>query len=612
MKSIMEDPLHILSSVFGYDAFRGPQADIIDHVVAGGDALVLMPTGGGKSLCYQVPAMIRPGVAIVVSPLIALMQDQVDALRQVGAKAAYINSSMSYDQTMHAESLMQRGELDLVYVAPERLCTERFLSLLDRTPLALFAIDEAHCVSQWGHDFRPEYRQLTVLHERFPDVPRLALTATADEPTREDIVDRLQLTDARRFISGFDRPNISYHVTLKDNARKQLLAFLEEQHRGDSGIVYCMSRKKVEQTAEWLRGHGYHTLPYHAGLDSATRQRHQDRFLREEGLVMTATIAFGMGIDKPDVRFVAHLDLPKSLEAYYQETGRAGRDGLAATAWMTYGLADAVAVRGFIDRGEASATQKRIEHQKLNALLGYCETTTCRRRVLLSYFGETLAEPCGNCDTCLTPVETWDGTKAAQKALSCVYRTDQTFGASYLTDVLLGVDSERIGRFGHEHISTFGIGTELTRPQWLSVYRQLVAAGMLTVDSEHGSLILTEAAVPVLKGEAEVKFRKDPRPAKRRGKVNGGAGDTKRRVDVDTQLDGSDERALFDALRAKRAELAKSQGVPPYVVFDNRTLIDMTKRRPARLIDMAHVTGVGEVKLKKYGQAFLDVIALHA
>jgi len=609
MSPIMDDPQHILRSVFGYDAFRGQQRDIIDHVTAGGDALVLMPTGGGKSLCYQIPAMMRDGVAIIVSPLIALMQDQVDALQQVGAKAAYINSSMSYDEAKDAEAAMQRGELDLVYVAPERLCTERFLSLLERTPVGLFAIDEAHCVSQWGHDFRPEYRQLTVLHERFPDVPRIALTATADEPTRVDIVERLQLEDARRFISGFDRPNITYRVVLKNNARKQLHAYLEDHHRGDSGIVYCMSRKKVESTADWLRQRGYNTLPYHAGLDASVRQEHQLRFQREEGLIIVATIAFGMGIDKPDVRFVAHLDLPKSLEAYYQETGRAGRDGLPSSAWMTYGLADAVAVRGFIERSEAGGAQKRIERQKLNALLGYCETTDCRRRVLLSYFGDkSLTEPCGNCDTCLAPVDTWDGTEAAQKALSCVYRTDQVFGATYLTDVLMGVDSERIGRFGHEHISTFGIGADLSKSQWLSVYRQLVAMGLLSVDSEHGSLRLTERAVPVLKGEREVQFRKDPKPSKRRGERGGGGA----RVDPGAQLQTAEERELFEALRGKRADLARSQGVPPYVVFDNRTLIDMVKRRPKALSDMTYVTGVGEVKLRKYGQAFLDVIVQHA
>jgi len=598
-----DQPLEILKSVYGYDSFRGSQAEIIDHVTGGGDALVLMPTGGGKSLCYQIPSMLRAGVGIIVSPLIALMQDQVSALQELGVKAMFINSSLPAYAAEEIEQQMVAGELDLVYIAPERLVTPRFMQRLGQTKLALFAIDEAHCVSQWGHDFRPEYRQLTVLHEKFPEVPRLALTATADEPTRRDIVDRLQLGDAAQFISGFDRPNIQYRVTLKRNARKQLLDFIEAEHRGEAGIVYGLSRRRAEQTAEFLNSHGHRALPYHAGLDPATRQRHQDQFLREEGLIVCATIAFGMGIDKPNVRFVAHMDLPKSLEAYYQETGRAGRDGLPANAWMAYGLSDAATVRGFIDRSEASPQQKRIEQQKLAALLGYCETTTCRRKTLLGYFGDVLEQPCGNCDTCLDPVETWQGTTEAQMALSCAYRTDQVFGANYLADVLVGADQERIGRNGHEHISTFGIGSHLDRKQWLSVYRQLVAMGLMHVAPEHGSLVLTEQARPVLRGEQDVHFRKDPKPAKRdRSRRRG-------RAAVEVELTDEASRQLFEALRAKRMQLAKAQGVPPYVVFGDRTLIEMAQRRPSRVDELVDINGVGQKKLEKYGRAFLEVIA---
>ncbi|MBI1367333.1 MAG: DNA helicase RecQ [Planctomycetes bacterium] len=603
----MDDPaLNILKSIYGYDSFRGPQRAIIDHVVAGGDALVLMPTGGGKSLCYQIPAILRDGTGIIVSPLIALMQDQVTAMRELGVRATFINSSLPAYAAEQIEQEMIAGEYDLVYVAPERLVTPRFLQRLAQTKLALFAIDEAHCVSQWGHDFRPEYRQLTVLHEKFPQVPRLALTATADEPTRRDIIERLQLEEAERFISGFDRPNIQYRVTLKKNAKQQVLEFIEAEHAGDAGIVYCMSRRKVEDTAAFLVEHGHAALPYHAGLDAVTRQRNQDRFLREEGLIVVATIAFGMGIDKPNVRFVAHLDLPKSLEAYYQETGRAGRDGLASHAWMAYGLSDATTVRGFIDQSEASEQQKRVEHQKLTALLGYCETTTCRRITLLKYFGDAMDEPCGNCDTCLTPVETWDGTVAAQKALSCAYRTDQVFGAGYLADVLIGADQERIGRNGHESISTFGIGKELTRAQWMSVYRQLVAMGLLRVDPAHGSLRLTEKARPVLKGEQAVQLRKDDRPRKRERQRAGRSGAAR------VELKDAASSRLFDALRAKRLQLAKAQGVPPYIVFGDRTLIEMAHARPARMDEMVNISGVGQRKLAQYGQAFLEVITMHA
>ncbi|HET7832153.1 MAG TPA: DNA helicase RecQ, partial [Gallionella sp.] len=495
----------ILRDVFGYAAFRGAQQAIVEHVAGGGDALVLMPTGGGKSLCYQIPALLRPGVGIVVSPLIALMQDQVDALKQLGVAAAFLNSSQGADAAREVFRQVVRGELKLLYVAPERLMTEGFLGLLEGlyqdNSVALFAIDEAHCVSQWGHDFRPEYRALTVLHGRFPDVPRIALTATADAPTRNEIVERLGLEQARQFVSSFDRPNIRYRVTQKNNARQQLLAFLEAEHPDDAGIVYCLSRKKVEETAAWLKEQGWDALPYHAGLDAAVRNANQRRFLREEGVIMVATVAFGMGIDKPDVRFVAHLDLPKSMEGYYQETGRAGRDGLPANAWMAYGLGDVVSMRQMLLSGDAPEERKRVELQKLDALLGFCESTECRHQTILRYFGEEHPGDCGECDNCLTPVDTWDASKAAQMALSCIYRTGQRFGVVHLIDVLLGKLTPKIEQFNHQQLSTFGIGKELTQQQWSSVYRQLVAAGFINVDIEgYGGLQLAEAARPVLRG----------------------------------------------------------------------------------------------------------------
>jgi len=598
------DSHRVLRDVFGYADFRGEQTAIIDHVTAGGDAVIIMPTGGGKSLCYQIPAMLRSGVGVVVSPLIALMQDQVQALRQLGVKAAFINSTLSPDVAGRIEQAMVDGEADLIYVAPERLLQPRFLELLDRAPLALFAIDEAHCVSQWGHDFRPEYTRLAVLGDRFPAVPRMALTATADGPTRRDIVEHLQLGNARRFIAGFDRPNIRYRVTGKTNPKRQLLAFIEEEHAADSGIVYCLSRKKSEEVAAWLNERGHPAVPYHAGLDKTVRNRHQERFLREDRLIVVATIAFGMGIDKPDVRFVAHLDLPKSVEAYYQETGRAGRDGEPANAWMAYGLGDAVMLRRFIDGSEAPAEQKRIEHAKLNALLGYCETTRCRRQVLLEYFGDGRDEPCGNCDTCLDPVETWDGTTAAQKALSNVYRTGQSFGAAHLIDVLLGGDTEKVRRFGHDQVSTYGIGPELSNQQWQSVYRQIVAAGLLRVDPEVGSLVLTEKARPILRGERTITFRKDPPKGKDRP-VGRKARPAHEHLTTDAQRDA------FEALRSKRAELAAEQSVPPYIVFLDRTLVDMVLRAPGTLRELGRVDGVGKAKLQRYGQAMLDVLADH-
>ena len=595
----------VLRRVFGYPDFLGQQEAVVEHTVAGGDSLVLMPTGGGKSLCYQIPAIVRDGVGVVVSPLIALMRDQVEGLRQTGVRAAYLNSTLSYREVLEVEAAMERGLLDLLYVAPERLLGDRTLELLARTPLALFAIDEAHCVSQWGHDFRPEYLQLSALGERFPEVPRIALTATADEPTRREIVRRLGLDRAPMFVSGFDRPNIRYAVVPKNRARQQLMRFLEERHGGNAGIVYCLSRRRVDDTAEWLRGIGVDALPYHAGLGATVRRRNQDRFQREDGVVMVATIAFGMGIDKPDVRFVAHLDLPKSIEAYYQETGRAGRDGVPADAWMVYGLQEVVALRQMVEGSKAGEMRKRLEVRKLDAMLGYCELTTCRRRTLLAYFGETLSEPCGNCDNCLAPVATWDATEASQKALSCVYRTGQMFGAGYLIDVLRGRDNERVRRFGHDQIPTHGVGADIDPYRWRSVFRQLVARGLLSVDMEgYGSLRLTEASWPVLRGEAEVLMRRDVRPA--RAKTRRKPKEPPPPPDPATW-----DESLWEALRARRTELAKAQAVPPYVIFHDSTLRDMVHQRPRTLDELARLSGVGEAKLRRYGKEFLAVIAAH-
>ncbi len=601
-------PREVLDRVFGYGAFRGEQEAIIEHVAGGGDCLVVMPTGGGKSLCYQIPALLRAGVAVVVSPLIALMQDQVDALRQAGVRAGYLNSTLTFGEVWAIEDDARAGRLDLLYVAPERLMGERTLALLDGLRIALFAIDEAHCVSQWGHDFRPEYLQLSVLHERYPGVPRIALTATADAPTRREIAERLGLGGARVFVSGFDRPNIRYAIVPKRNAREQLLRFLDAEHRGHAGIVYCLSRRKVEETAQWLRDRGYCALPYHAGMGAEERKRHQDAFVREDAVIIVATIAFGMGIDKPDVRFVAHLDLPKSIESYYQETGRGGRDGLPADAWMAYGLADVITLRQMVEGSEAGEQRKRLEVRKLDAMLGLCELTTCRRRTLLAYFGETRAEPCGNCDNCIAPPEAWDATEAARKALSCVYRTGQRFGAGYVIDVLLGKDNERIRGFGHQRLSTFGIGADLDVSTWRSVFRQLVARGLMSVDVEgFGSLKLTGESRAVLRGACEVRLRRDaaaPKKQKRRREPAARAAAARATLAPERQR-------LFDALRAHRRELAKAQGVPPYVIFHDVTLEAMAEQQPCTLDEFAALPGVGEKKLERYAAAFIEVIAGH-
>lgn len=600
------DPQDILQTTFGYDAFRGNQQEIIHHLIQGGDALVLMPTGGGKSLCYQIPALARPGVAVVVSPLIALMQDQVEALRQNGVKAGFLNSTLSFEEALSMERQMAMGDLDLLYVAPERLVTPRFQDLLRRSPIALFAIDEAHCVSQWGHDFRPEYMQLALLAECFPGIPRIALTATADPIVRQEMTERLHLSEARQFISSFDRPNIRYRVVVKNNPKKQLLEFLENEHDGDAGIVYCLSRKKVEATASWLKEKGYHALPYHAGLPAEQRAENQRRFLTEEQVVMVATIAFGMGIDKPDVRFVAHLDLPKNLESYYQETGRAGRDGLSANAWMAYSLGDAVFLRQMIESSDGSEEYKKIQHQKLSAMLGFCEVTQCRRQSLLSYFGEKLETACKNCDTCLSPVETWSGTTEAQKALSCVYRTGQGYGVGYLIDVLLGKEHDRIIDSGHDTLSTYGIGKELSEKAWRSVYRQLVAMGLLSVNAQTGGLRLAPESVPVLKGQEEVLFRKDPEI---RRKSSGARGKASRLMEEVCTSPGA--RALWQKLRGFRIETAKELGIPPYLVFNDATLADLVEKMPTDDIEMLSVSGISQRKLSSYGDEIMAIIDEH-
>ncbi|AKU23656.1 DNA helicase RecQ [Massilia sp. NR 4-1] len=594
--------LHLLQTVFGYPAFRGQQAEIVEHVGNGGDALVLMPTGGGKSLCYQIPAMLRDGVGVVISPLIALMQDQVDALAEVGVRAAFLNSTQTYEEAARIERLVRTGQIDLVYIAPERLMTQRCLDLLQDSPIALFAIDEAHCVSQWGHDFRPEYIKLSVLHEQFPNVPRIALTATADQQTRAEIAHRLQLEDAMQFVSSFDRPNIRYQIVEKANGRKQLLDFITAEHGGDSGIVYCLSRKKVEETAEFLNENGIRAMAYHAGMEHAKRASNQARFLREENIVMVATIAFGMGIDKPDVRFVAHLDLPKSIEGYYQETGRAGRDGMPASAWMAYGLQDVVLQRRMIDESEADENFKRVLGTKLDSMLGLCETLSCRRVRLLDYFGEQ-ASPCGNCDTCLIPPVSFDGTVPVQKLLSAIYRVDQRFAAGHVIDVLRGMESERIKTWHHDSLSVFGIGADRSEQEWRAILRQVIALGLVTVDHEQfSSLKLTDAARPVLKGGQKVQLRQYQKPVKQKRAAAAPKGY------VETDLTPQ-EQAIFDKLRWWRVETARAHSVPAYVIFVDATLREIAKAQPTSLDQMRGISGVGEKKLASYGEEIVELIA---
>jgi len=588
----------ILQDTFGYDGFRFNQKQIIDKLISGGDVLALMPTGGGKSICYQIPALVRPGVGIVVSPLIALMQDQVDALQLLGVSAAFINSSLANHQVKQIQQQVSQGSIDLLYVAPERLLMPSFLDFLQGQTISLFAIDEAHCVSQWGHDFRPDYQQLSVLHQHFPDIPTIALTATADQPTRQEIIQALKLKDAECFVNSFDRPNIRYLISEAHKSRDQLWQFIQQDYPKDAGIVYCLSRKKVEATAEWLRDKGRVALPYHAGLSAQQRLENQQRFLREEGVIVVATIAFGMGIDKPDVRFVAHLSLPKSIEAYYQETGRAGRDGQASTAWMAYGLQDVILLRQMMQQGDANEAYKRISQQKLDAMLGMCESTSCRRQILLSYFAEISEKPCGNCDNCLNPPKTWDATLAARQALSCVFRSGQIFGVGYVIDLLLGKTNERVSKNRHDQLSTFGIGKDHSMAEWRSLFRQLVAQGYLYVDHEHyGSIKLTEKSRPLLKGEESLLARKLTKVEK--------IGKTK------TLKISSIHQPLMDALKALRKSLADQQGMPPYVIFHDSTLIQMVEKRPSELSEMKYISGVGERKLEQYGEAFIQVIKAH-
>jgi ATP-dependent DNA helicase RecQ len=597
--AVVGKPNEILKTIFGYDSFRDQQQAIINQLLLGKDALVLMPTGGGKSLCYQIPALIRDGVGIVISPLIALMQDQVNALLQLGVKAAYLNSTLSPEEATQVEQDLMHNKLELLYIAPERLTTPRTAALFEKIRIALFAIDEAHCVSQWGHDFRADYLQLSRLHECYPNVPRIALTATADSKTREEIIQRLGLEQAAIFLSSFDRPNICYRIVLKQSAKQQLLDFIQTEHDGDSGIVYCLSRKKVDETAEWLRSNGVNALPYHAGMSNDLRQRNQHRFLLEEGLVIVATIAFGMGIDKPNVKFVAHLDLPKSIEGYYQETGRAGRDGLPADAWMAYGLQDVITLRRMLAESNSDEARKRVEFHKLDAMLALCEQVYCRRQTLLGYFDETLDKPCGNCDTCLTPIATWDATLAAQQALSCIYRTQQRFGVAYLIEVLLGKSSERVTKFAHERLSTFGIGQALDEKQWYSVFRQMVARGLVCVDFDNfGALKLTEACRPILRGEQQLMLRKDVLPEK-----------VKHSSRFEKQTRHKQSGQLWDALRNKRRAIAEAQDVPAFVIFHDATLMAMQEKRPRTLSEMSLLSGVGKRKLELYGEDFLAVIA---
>ncbi|GAA3174721.1 DNA helicase RecQ [Nonomuraea roseoviolacea] len=601
----MDTPIEVLNRVFGYDSFREGQQEIIEHVVKGGDALVLMPTGGGKSLCYQIPALVRPGVGVVISPLIALMQDQVDALRALGVRAGFLNSTQGIDERQAVEAAFVGGELDLLYLAPERLRVDSTLRLLARGDISLFAIDEAHCVSQWGHDFRPDYLALSGLHERWPEVPRIALTATATPATHAEISSRLGLDQARHFVAGFDRPNIHYRITAKSEPKRQLLEFLRTEHPGDAGIVYCLSRSSVEKIAEFLADNGIPAVPYHAGLDAATRAAHQSRFLREDGLIVVATIAFGMGIDKPDVRFVAHLDLPKSVEGYYQETGRAGRDGLPATAWMAYGLQDVVQHRRLALEGDEAHRRRQVLH--LDAMLALCETAGCRRVMLLDYFGQQLDKPCGNCDTCQAPPESWDATVPAQKVLSTVLRLfrerRQKFGVGQIVDILLGKKTAKVLQHGHDSLKVFGVGTELGNTEWHGVVRQLLAQGLLAVEPAHGALVLTDASADVLRGQREVRLRRDaPRPA--RSRPSGGGGSARPAVELPAEA-----APVFERLRAWRAATAKEQGVPAYVIFHDATLREIATLAPSSLAELGKVSGVGENKLAKYGEQVLEALA---
>ncbi|NLY26026.1 MAG: DNA helicase RecQ [Alcaligenaceae bacterium] len=601
----MPSALETLQHVFGYDAFRGHQQAVIEHVVQGGDALVLMPTGGGKSLCYQIPALVRQGTGVVISPLIALMQDQVDALQELGVSAAYLNSSQDWRTARAVERDFLDGQLDLLYVAPERLLTERCLELMDKAPVALFAIDEAHCVSQWGHDFRPEYLGLSILHERWPHVPRLALTATATSATRREIAERLDLGDAPHFVSSFDRPNIHYRIIEKKDVKRQLLDFIKREHAGDSGVVYCLSRARTEEIAGFLAENGIEALPYHAGLGQAVRAANQSRFLREEGLVMVATIAFGMGVDKPDVRFVAHVDLPKSVEGYYQETGRAGRDGLPASAWLAYGLNDVMQHRRMINESEGDEVFRRRLGAQLDAMLGLCETVSCRRQQLLAYFDQTI-EPCGNCDTCQTPPESWDGTVAAQKVLSAVYRLlrerGQRFGAGHIIDILRGKATDRVREYGHDTLSVFGVGADLPDTAWRSVLRQLLAKGLLAVDAEgYGTLALTDASRAVLKGEHTLLLRREAPKAARSART------TTPRAAPAADLP-PEAQACFQNLRSWRSEVARSHGVPAYVIFHDATLREIALARPASVQDLGHISGVGARKLEAYGEEILRCV----
>ncbi|MFD6414762.1 DNA helicase RecQ [Streptomyces sp. NPDC060194] len=609
------EALAVLHRVFGYDAFRGEQEAVIEQVVGGGDAVVLMPTGGGKSLCYQIPALVRPGTGVVVSPLIALMQDQVDALRALGLQAGFLNSTQDFDERRVTEAQLLAGELDLLYLAPERLRLDSTLDLLSRAKVSVFAIDEAHCVASWGHDFRPDYLALSVLGERWPEVPRIALTATATRATHREITERLRMPEARHFEASFDRPNIQYRIVPKDDPKKQLLKFLRDEHEGDAGIVYCLSRKSVEATAEYLSRNGIPAVPYHAGLDSRTRAEHQSRFLREDGLVVVATIAFGMGIDKPDVRFVAHLDLPKSVEGYYQETGRAGRDGLPSTAWMAYGLQDVVQQRKLIQGGEGDEVFRRRAMAHLDAMLALCESADCRRGQLLAYFGQenAAAATCGNCDTCLTPPETWDGTVAAQKVLSTVVRLKrergQKFGAGQIVDILLGKRTAKVIQFDHDQLSVFGIGQELSEAEWRGAVRQLLAQGLLEVEGEYGTLVLTDASGSVLQREREVRLRKEPKRAPRARGERGGRSDRADRAAKAVADLPEEAVALFEALRAWRAAQAKELGLPAYIVFVDATLREIATVRPKSLTELGGISGLGEKKLATYGEAVLGVLA---